>query len=163
MLGAMMFLSKIIMEALPNIHLLGMFVMTFTVVFRKRALIPVYIYVFLHGLYYGFNVWWVPYLYVWTVLWAVTMLLPQNMPKKAAFIVYPAVCCIHGLAFGTLYSLLFCPLMGMNFEGMLGWIAQGLYFDVIHAAGNLILGTLVYPFSQLLKKLYDRYGIKERK
>ena len=37
MLGSIMFCSKVIMEALPNIHLLGMFTMTFTLVFRKKA------------------------------------------------------------------------------------------------------------------------------
>ena len=49
MLGSLMFCSKIIMEALPNIHLLGMFTMTFTVVFRFKALIPIYIYVMING------------------------------------------------------------------------------------------------------------------
>ena len=66
-----MFCSKVIMEALPNIHLLGMLTMVYTLTFRWKALIPIYIYVFLNGLYAGFNVWWVPYLYIWTVLWAV--------------------------------------------------------------------------------------------
>ena len=53
MLGALMFCSKIIMEILPNIHLLGMLTMTYTIVFRKKALIPVYIYVLINGLYAG--------------------------------------------------------------------------------------------------------------
>ena len=38
MFAALMFCSKIIMEALPNIHLLGMLTMLMTVVFRKKAL-----------------------------------------------------------------------------------------------------------------------------
>ncbi|MBR2453730.1 MAG: hypothetical protein IKB35_01875, partial [Clostridia bacterium] len=63
MLGSLMFCSKLIMEALPNIHLLGMLTMTYTLVFRKKALIPIYVYVMLNGLYSGFNMWWVPYLY----------------------------------------------------------------------------------------------------
>ena len=70
------------MSALPNIHLLGMLIMVLTLTFRWRALIPIYIYVFLDGLYFGFNVWWVPYLYVWTVLWGMVMLLPKQMSKK---------------------------------------------------------------------------------
>ena len=77
MLGTLMFCSKIIMEAFPNIHLLGMFVMTYTIVFRRRALVPIYLFVALTGLYAGFAFWWLPYLYIWTVLWGVTMLLPR--------------------------------------------------------------------------------------
>ena len=84
MLGALMFCSKIIMEALPNIHLLGMLTMTYTLVYRGKALIPLYIYIFLNGFAAGFATWWIPYLYIWTVLWAITMLLPKKLSKKAA-------------------------------------------------------------------------------
>ena len=49
MLGTLMFCSKIAMETLPNVHLLGMLTMVYTIVYRYRALIPVYIYVILVG------------------------------------------------------------------------------------------------------------------
>ena len=45
MLGAVMYVSKMIMEIAPNIHLLGVFTIAFTVVYRKKALYPIYIYV----------------------------------------------------------------------------------------------------------------------
>lgn len=104
MFGVLMFSSKLLMEALPNIHLLGMFTVLLTVVYRSRALYPIYTYVLLNGAYAGFSPWWLPYLYIWTVLWGVVMLLPKNMPRKAAAVVYPLVCALHGLAFGTLYA-----------------------------------------------------------
>lgn len=148
-----MFCSKIVMEALPNIHLLGMLTMTYTIVYRKKALIPIYVYVLLNGLYCGFNMWWIPYLYIWTVLWAVTMVLPRNMGKKAKRIVYPIVCCLHGLAFGTLYAPAQALMMGLNFKAMIAWIVAGLPWDAIHGAGNLVVGTLIYPLSSLLSKL----------
>ena len=83
MLGTLMFCSKIMMEWAPNIHLLGTFTMVYTLTYRKKALIPIYVYVLLNGIYAGFSLWWIPYLYIWTVLWAVTMLLPRKMPVKA--------------------------------------------------------------------------------
>ena len=95
MLGALLFGSKIIMEALPNIHLLGMLIMVYTIAFRLKALIPIYIYVIINGVYAGFATWWVPYLYIWTILWAATMLLPKRMPKKLKRIVYPSLCFIY--------------------------------------------------------------------
>ena len=97
MLGTLMFCSKIILEVLPNIHLLGMLTMVYTIVYRRKALIPIYIYVFMNGLFAGFNMWWVPYLYIWTVLWGAVMLLPKKMPKKIACVVYPALCALHGI------------------------------------------------------------------
>ncbi len=159
MFGVMMYASKEIMAVLPNIHLLGMFTMLLTVVYRARALYPIYVYVFLNGLVYGFPLWWVPYLYVWAVLWGVTMLLPRNMPDKIAAVVYPLVCALHGLAFGTLYAPWQAIAFGLSWEGMIAWIIAGLPFDAIHAAGNLCAGLLILPFSKLLRRLNRTIGI----
>ena len=153
MLGTVMFCSKILMEALPNVHLLGTLTMVYTLVYRKRALIPIYIYVMLNGLYAGFSMWWIPYLYLWTVLWGVTMLLPRRMPKKIACVVYPLVCSLHGFAFGTLYAPAQALMFGLNFEQMLAWIVAGLPFDAVHGIGNLAVGLLILPLTELLSKL----------
>ena len=153
MLATLMFCSKLVMEALPNIHLLGMLTMTCTLVFRKKALIPIYLYVLLNGLYAGFSMWWMPYLYIWTILWGITMMLPRRMPKKAACVVYPLVCGIHGFAFGTLYAPAHALMLGFNLEQTLAWIAAGLPFDLLHGFGNLCVGLLILPLSELLRKL----------
>lgn len=153
MLGTVMFCSKIIMEFLPNIHLLGMLTMTYTIVFRKKALIPIYVYVMLNGLYAGFNMWWMPYLYIWTILWAITMLLPSKMPKKLKCVVYPVICGFHGFAFGTLYAPAQALMLGLNFEQTVAWIIAGLPFDIIHGVGNFIAGLLILPLSELLERV----------
>ena len=153
MLGTLMFCSKIIMEILPNIHMLGMLTMVYTVVYRKKALFPIYIYVFLNGLYSGFSLWWIPYLYIWTLLWAATMLLPKNMPRRAACVVYPIVCCLHGLFFGVLYAPAQALMFGLDFKGTIAWISAGLPFDAIHGISNLFCGMLIVPLSDILKKL----------
>ena len=104
MLGAVMFASKLLLELLPNIHLLGMFTMAYTVVYRRRALIPIYVYVLLNGIFCGFAAWWLPYLYLWAILWGVTMLLPRGLRPRLAVPMYMLVCGLHGLLFGTLYA-----------------------------------------------------------
>ena len=156
MLGSLMFCSKVIMEVLPNIHLLGMLTMVFTLVFRANALKPIYVYVFLNGLYAGFSFWWMPYLYIWTILWGVTMLLPQKMPKKLKYVIYPLICGIHGFAFGALYAPAQALMFGLDFQQMLLWIAAGLPFDLLHGVGNLAAGLLIIPLSELLNKMIDR-------
>lgn len=153
MLAALMFASKIIMEALPNIHLLGMLTMVYTVAFRGRALIPLYLYITINGLYAGFATWWMPYLYVWGVLWALTMLVPPSVPRKVRAVIYPILCSCHGFAFGVLYAPGQALLFGLNFEQTLAWIAAGFPFDIIHGISNLFTGMLVLPFATLLKKL----------
>lgn len=156
MLGAAMYASKIIMELLPNIHLIGVFIVAFTVVYRKKALYPIYIYVFLTGFFSGFAAWWIPYLYVWTVLWAVVMLLPQKIPKKIRPFVYMTVCALHGFLYGTLYAPGQALLYGLNFEGMVAWIIAGLPWDFIHGVSNFFCGALIIPLISILR-LADRY------
>ncbi|MDE6580286.1 MAG: hypothetical protein K2K41_07115 [Ruminiclostridium sp.] len=153
LLGALMYCSKIIMEWAPNIHLLGMFTMTYTLVYRAKGLIPIYVYVFLNGLFSSFATWWIPYLYLWAILWGVTMLLPKKMPDKIAAFVYPVVCGLHGLAFGTLYAPAQALLFGFSFKQTIAWIISGLPFDVIHAVSNLCAGLLVLPLTKLIRKL----------
>lgn len=157
MFGTLMFCSKILMEALPNIHLVGMFIVLFTVVFRAKALIPIYIYVVLVGVYGGFSPWWVPNLYIWTVLWGVTMLLPRNMPKKVAAVVYPVVCALHGLLYGVLYAPAQALLFGLTFKGAVAWVVAGLPFDALHGVGNLFSGVLILPLAELLKKALKKH------
>jgi len=149
MLGAVMYCSKIFMEFLPNVHLLGVFTIAFTIVYRKKALYPIYVYVMLNGLFAGFNMWWIPYLYVWTVLWGVVMLLPQRTPK----FVYVLVCSAHGFLFGTLYAPAQAIMYGLDFKGMIAWIIAGFPYDCIHGAANFCVGILIAPIVMLLKKL----------
>ena len=153
MLAALMFCSKVIMDALPNIHLLGMFIMVYTLVYRAKALIPIYLFIFMTGLYGGFGLWWIPYLYIWAILWGVAMLLPRRMPKAVASIVYPTVCALHGLLYGVLYAPAQALIFGLDFDGMIAWIIAGFPFDLLHGLGNLVAGLLILPLSHLLEKL----------
>lgn len=140
-----MYVSKIIMEIAPNVHLLGVFTIAYTVVYRKKALYPIYIYVLLNGIFSGFAGWWIPYLYLWTILWGAVMLLPPNIPKRIRPVVYMVLCALHGFLFGTLYAPVHAILYGLSFEGMLAWIAAGLPWDLIHGVSNFFCGILVVP------------------
>lgn len=156
MFGAMMFCSTLIMEGLPNIHPLAMFIIVLTVVYRGKALIPLYIYIILSGLRWGFGLAWVPYLYVWLPLWGAVMLLPRTLPVKWRAVVYPAVAILHGLLFGVLYAPAQALLFGLNFEQTLSWVAMGFAFDITHAVGNGVIGLLALPMSELLQKLESK-------
>lgn len=151
MLGAVMYASKMIMEMAPNIHLLGAFIVAFTVVYRRKALYPIYIFVLLIGLFNGFNAWWIPYLYIWTVLWAVVMLLPRNIPRKWQPIVYMLVSAAHGFLYGTLYAPVQAFMFGLNLEGTIAWIVTGFPWDAIHGVSNFFCGLLIVPIITVLR------------
>lgn len=152
MLGALMYASKVIMDVLPNIHLIGTFIVAMTVVYRRKALYPLYIFVLLTGLLNGFGTWWIPYLYIWTVLWGMTMLIPKKIPEKAKPIVYSAVCSLHGFLYGVLYAPAQALLFGLDFEATLTWIATGIPFDITHGISNFICGLLICPIISILSK-----------
>lgn len=156
MLGGIMYASKLIMELIPNVHLLGVFTIAYTVVYRKKALYPIYTYVILNGIFCGFAAWWVPYLYMWTILWGVVMLLPQHMPKKVRSVVYMSVCAAHGFLFGTLYAPAQALLFGLNFKGMIAWIVAGLPWDAVHGVSNFFCGILIVPVITVLRYAEQR-------
>ena len=149
MLGAVMYCSKIFMEFLPNVHLLGVFTIAFTIVYRKKALYPIYVYVMLNGLFAGFNMWWIPYLYLWTVLWGVVMLLP----KKTLKVIYILLCSAHGFLYGVLYAPAQALMFGLDFRGMVAWIIAGFPYDCVHGIANLCVGILIAPIVSLLRRL----------
>ena len=151
MLGGIMYASKLIMELIPNVHLLGALIIAYTVVYRKKALYPIYTYVILNGILCGFAAWWVPYLYLWTLLWGAVMLLPKQMPKKVRPIVYMTVCAAHGFLFGTLYAPAQAILFGLNFKGMIAWIVAGLPWDAIHGVSNFFCGLLIVAIVKVLQ------------
>lgn len=152
--GTLMFASKIFMEFLPNVHPIAMFIVLFTVVYRVQALIPIYVFVFITGIYAGFALWWIPYLYIWTVLWAMAMFIPKKIKPQNLIIVCPIICGLHGIAYGALYAPAQAIMFGYDFQKLLVWIAMGFFpWDVIHAIGNVAMGLLVYPLSKVLRRL----------
>lgn len=150
MLGALMYASKMIMEVAPNVHLLGVFTIAFTVVYRKKALYPIYTYVLLNGIFCGFATWWIPYLYLWAVLWGATILLPKRIPEKLRPLVYMLLCAAHGFLFGTLYAPAQALLYGLSFQKMIAWIISGLPWDFVHGVSNFFCGILIVPIIKIL-------------
>ena len=154
MLSAVMFVSKVLMEGIPNVHLLGTFVVAFTLTYRAKALFPIYGYVFANGIWEGFSPFgWLPELYLWFILWGVIMLLPKKMPTFIAPLIYMLISGLHGLLFGVFYAPVYALFSGIGWDRVWLWVAAGLPFDLIHGIGNFALGTLIIPISTLLKKL----------
>ncbi len=155
--GGIMFASKLLMDLLPNIHLIAMFITLFTLLFRWKALISIYTFVFVTGLYGGFAPWWIPYLYIWTVLWAAVMLLPKKMPSKVSAVVYMAVCGLHGFLFGLLYAPFQAIFYSLSSEAMKTWLIMNIPFDLIHGVSNICAAILIMPLYIPLKKVISKY------
>ncbi len=154
MLGALMFASKTAMEALPNIHPVAMLIVAATIVFGAKALWCIVVYVFVVGLYNGFNLWWIPYFYIWLPPYLMALAVPwKKLSPRLGVPVAMIICGLHGLMYGTLYAPTQALIMHMSFDSMLTWIAVGFPWDVLHAVSNFCIGSLAYPLASLMKRI----------
>lgn len=157
MLGGLMYMSKIIMEWLPNIHLLGVLIVVYTIVYGKRALIIIYIYVLLIGATNGFSPWWYTNLYTWSLLWAMAMCVPKSMSSKVKIPLYMLICGLNGVTYGLQSAPLQAFMFGLNWEGMVAWIIAGIPFDITHGIANFCSGIIILPLAKWLQKLELSY------
>lgn len=158
LMGALMCVGDFAMEWLPNVHFVGVFIVVTTVVYRKYALLSIFVYWIVSGFVEGISLWWIPKIYIWSLLWVGIMLIPKSLSEKVKNVLYVAVCTLHGfLSFGVLYAPAQALITGLDFKGTIAWIIAGLPFDVTQCIGNLILGTLlIYPMVKILKQT-DKY------
>jgi len=154
MLSTILFLSRFGLQWLPGVHPMAMIIAAMTLVYRVRALIPLYSYILLDGVLHGFSMWWMPYLYIWLTLWAAFMLLGRlKLNRKVQVPLYMFVCALHGLSFGLMYAPAQALMFGFNFQTTIAWIMAGLPFDIVHAIANFVVASMIIPLSTLLKNL----------
>lgn len=160
LLGTLMFLGDIIFEALPNIHPVALLLAAYTVVYRFGALIPLYIYILLTGISWGFMPAWIPYLYVWLPLFLLILIIPRRLPPLVRAALYTVLCALHGLLFGILWAPAYMLMFNLSFDAAASWVLAGAPFDIAHAVGNAVASLLILPLSSLLLTLE---GKKQRR
>jgi len=153
MFGAIMFGFKYFMEFLPSVHPLALFIVALTLVYRSKALYPLYVFVLLNGVREGFAAWWVPYLYIFLPLWVAGMLVPRSLPRKYAMPILMLACALQGLAFGAMFAPVWALYAKLSLRATLDWIIVGLSFDIPHAISNFAFGALILPLADLLRRL----------
>ena len=153
MMGTLLVISKEALAFLPNVELVSLLTILFTLVFGKRAVGALAVFLLLEGVLYGFGTWWVMYLYIWPLLALLTWLF-RWMKRGWQWAIFAG---LYGLAFGTLCSLVYLPVGGPSM--MLAWIISGLPFDFTHAGGNFVLTLLLYhPLRKVLEMLDRQTG-----
>ena len=157
MLGAGTFGMKVVMASLPNIEPVSLMVMLFAVTFGARALYPVYVYVALEYFLYGFNIWSVYYLYIWTVL-AVAAWLLRRMEHRLGWALLSGC---FGLLFGALCAPVDVLIGGFAYAA--GRWVSGIPYDLLHCAGNFTIALLLFvPLRVRMRRLYQDMLNKRR-
>ncbi len=148
-LGALTFALQVVMGPLPNIEPVSLLVMLFAVTFGWKALYPVYIFVAMEILFYGFSLWNVYYLYVWGIL-AFAAIVCRKMQDPLAWAILSAV---FGLLFGALCGIVDIFIGGFGYAAA-KWVS-GIPFDLLHCGGNFVIALLLFkPLRSLMQRLY---------
>lgn len=148
--AAVLLVTQVTLAALPNIELVSLLVIVYTLIFGKKTIPIIYIFALLEGLLYGFGIWWVMYLYVWTILYFIVRLFRQN--ESSLF--WAVVGGFFGLIYGVLCSIPYFIAGGVG-TGFAWWI-RGIPYDLIHGVGNFIVILVLFkPIYISLKKLYQ--------
>lgn len=150
LLSAILYVSKVALEFLPNVELVSFLVILYTLVFGKETFIIVTVFNFLELIQWGVGSWWISYLYLWPMLCLITLLLQKII--KEEFLLWSIVSGVFGLIFGSLFALVYIPIDPAY--AFTYWIS-GLPWDVWHAAWNfvlmLVLGNPVYHILNKMK------------
>lgn len=154
-LGALVFAAKVAMSWLPNIEPVSLMVMVYAVVFGKKGLYPVYVYVALEILMYGLGTWNIMYLYIWAVL-AIAAWFMRGVGQSLAWALLSGV---YGMLFGALCMPVDVCIGGFGYAAA-KWVS-GIPFDVAHCVGNFCIALVLFnPMRALLEKLCLRLKIQ---
>lgn len=148
LLGAILFVGQLAMSPLPNIEPVTTLIIIYTPVYKKKAFFSIYVFVLLEGLLFGFGIWWISYLYIWSIFAVIAL----SLQKLKSAILWAVVSGLFGLMFGALCAIPYLISGGMG--AAFAYWSAGIPYDILHCGGNFALTLILYtPLTRLLKKL----------
>lgn len=145
---AILFVGQVALAPIPNVEIVSLLVVIYTKVFGKKVFIIIYGFVLLEGLMYGFGIWWMMYLYIWSIL-AIVVLCFR---KQNSAVWWAIIAGIFGFIFGALCSIPYFFISGVH--GAMAYWISGIPFDLIHGVSNIIVVLVLYkPLYGLLDQL----------
>lgn len=140
--------AKNALAFIPNVELVSLLVILFTLYFGKKILFVIPAFILLEGCIYGFGLWWIMYLYVWPLLALITYI----MRKQNSVWVWAIISGSFGLAFGALCSIPYIVLSGP--KAAFAWWVSGIPFDILHCVSNFVLCLVLFnPLSKVMRKM----------
>lgn len=157
MMVAVIEVCKVAMSFLPNIELTTFWLILFTLFFGRKIVLVVPVFILIEGCIYGFNTWWIMYLYTWPLL----VLLAWAFRKRQSVWFWSILSGAFGLFFGLLCSFPYVVIGAVNggiqnglYAGFTWWVA-GIPWDIVHCVGNFVLMMVLYhPVRMLMEKVH---------
>lgn len=137
-LGALLYVGQVALAFLPNVEVVSVLLIVYTIYFGVEALFPLYTFVLLEGITYGFGMWVLTYMYIWLVLF----FLAKIFKKQTNPLFWAILNGFYGLSFGFLCTILWVAFYGIN--SGIAWFISGIPFDIIHCIGNFFTALILF-------------------
>lgn len=145
---AILEVSKLALDFLPNVELVTLLFIVYTIFFGKKTLFVAAGFIVIECLLKGINVWSLMYLYIWPAL--ILMVYFANK-LKAGHMFYCLLSGFYGLFFG-----LFCFIPYLITGGLhtaIAWWISGIPYDIIHCISNFLICLFLFrPLCAVMKK-----------
>ncbi|QHQ61222.1 hypothetical protein Ana3638_10935 [Anaerocolumna sedimenticola] len=159
MFSALLVTVQYSLAFLPNIELVSLLIIVFTLTLHKKALYIITVFIILEGFLYGIGLWWINYLYVWFILY----LLVAFFQKKSSSLQWAIISGGYGLSFGALCSIpyFFMGLSGgtirNGFQSAFAYWIAGIPFDIAHGIVNFAVALVLFkPVYKIVEQLTRR-------
>ncbi len=154
-LSASITAGKLALSFIPNIEIVTLLFIVYTVVFgHKRTLLVSLIFTTTEIFIYGFATWLLVYYFIWPILIMITELISKRFKSEYAYGILGA---IFGYTFGIFFAVVESFFYGLAY-GWAYWI-RGLLFDLLHGTSNFIIILFLFnPLKNLLGKLKKHYS-----
>jgi energy-coupling factor transport system substrate-specific component len=156
MLGALLVAVQIGLSFLPNIELVSILIIVYTITLMKKTTYIISIFIILEVLIYGFGPWSINYLYVWFILYLISMIFR----KEKSPLLWAILSGLYGLSFGALCAIpyFFIGSIGNTitngFNMAFAYWINGIPFDILHGIANFFVTfTLFNPLYKILNLL----------
>ena len=153
--------GKFALSSIPNVEIVTLLIMVYTIVFGLRISLPtVLIFVTLEMFIFPFNTWVVSYYVYWPMLAVVTKLCSKLIEKNKCL--FPALIAgVMTLFFGVLTSFVdACFYAGEQtiLSMFVAIYVKGVTFFIIHFVSNVVVLAVAFlPLVKLLTKLKERF------
>lgn len=147
--------AKNALAFLPNVELVTLLFILYTLTFGRKVLFVVPAFILLEGTIYGFGLWWVMYLYTWPLLVFITWLFR----KQESVLFWSVLSGVFGLMFGALCSIPY--FIGGGFAAGVAWWIAGIPYDILHCVANFIICIILFvPLKGIIKKVSQQAQIR---
>jgi len=140
LLSASITSGKLILSFIPNVEIVSLLLIVYTVTFGlNRSILVSIIFTTTEIFIYGFSTWLLVYYLIWPMLVIITHLIKKIIKSEYG---YATVAGLFGLFFGLFFAIVESFFYGYAY-GLTYWV-RGIPFDILHGVSNFIIVLLLF-------------------